>query len=89
MSDNDKSIKFPALPVLPGWVNLTEAAELVGITRQHAFKKVALAAAGKTGGWKTAHRVGSQNAYVVARQEIDEILAAKTPQIDQGTEGDE
>ncbi|MCL2793962.1 MAG: hypothetical protein FWD85_01495 [Microbacteriaceae bacterium] len=77
MTVDEKPIKYPGLPVLDGWVNLTEAAELLGITRQHAYKKLALAAAGKSGGWKSARRVGSQNTYVVSRPEIDELLAAK------------
>ena len=43
--------EFENIPVLDGWVNLTEAAEMIGITRQHAHKKARLANEGKpTGG---------------------------------------
>jgi hypothetical protein len=69
--------EFTELPVLAGWVNLTEAAELLGITRQHAFKKTRLANAGHPGGWKTVHRIGSKPMYVVSTQEIAELLTAR------------
>jgi len=69
--------EFTNLPVLAGWVNLTEAAEMLGITRQHAFKKTRLANAGQPGGWKTVHRVGSKPMYVVSTQEIADLLTAR------------
>jgi hypothetical protein len=62
----------PELPVLEGWVNLTEAAEIIGITRQHSYKKASRF--GQVGGYKTLHRVGNQATYVVATSELDEIL---------------
>lgn len=69
--------EFENIPMLDGWVNLTEAAERIGITRQHAHKKVRLANEGKLNGWKTIHRVGSKPMYVVSILEIEEILEAK------------
>ncbi len=67
--------EFENIPTLDGWVNLTEAAEMVGITRQHAHKKARLANEGKPNGWKTIRRVGSKPMYVVSLGEVEEILA--------------
>lgn len=70
--------EFENIPALEGWVNLTEAAEMIGITRQHAHKKARLANEGKPNGWKSIRRVGSKPMYVVSTREIGEILAAAT-----------
>lgn len=69
LSDN------PDVPTLKGWVNITEAAEMLGITRQHSYKKATQF--GRPGGWRTLHRVGTQPAYVVAIEEIEELKAAR------------
>jgi hypothetical protein len=69
----------PNVPSLPGWVNITEAAELLGISRQHSYKKATLF--GKRGGWDTLHRIGSQPAYVIALSEIEEIKAAREDRV--------
>lgn len=66
--------EFENIPVLEGWVNLTEAAEMIGITRQHAHKKARLANEGKPNGWKSIRRVGTKPMYLVSTEEIDEIL---------------
>jgi hypothetical protein len=66
--------EFEDIPTLDGWVNLTEAAEMIGITRQHAHKKVRLANEGKPNGWKSVRRVGSKPMYVVSLSEIAEML---------------
>lgn len=58
----------PNVPKLEGWVNITEAAELLGITRQHGYKRA------KTGGFKSLHRVGNQPAYVISLSEIADII---------------
>lgn len=70
--------EFDNIPILDGWVNLTEAAEMLGITRQHAYKKTRLANEGKPNGWKTVRRVGGKPMYVVSIREIDENLAHQT-----------
>lgn len=69
------SEKLNNLPALDGWVNLTEAAELTGITRQHSYKKARLANEGKPGGWRTVCRVGTKPSYVVSLDEIKEIIS--------------
>lgn len=69
LSDN------PDVPTLKGWVNITEAAEMLGITRQHSYKKATQF--GRPGGWNTLHRVGTQPAYVVAVSEIEELKRAR------------
>lgn len=68
--------EFENIPVLDGWVNLTEAAEMIGITRQHAHKKARLANLGKPNGWKSIRRVGTKPMYVVSLDEISEILSS-------------
>lgn len=62
----------PDVPMLEGWVNLTEGADLLGITRQHAYKTA------KQGKYKTLHKIGHQPSYVIATTEIDEILAERS-----------
>lgn len=59
------------IPQLDGWVNLTEAAEMLGITRQHAFKKARQANDGHPSGWKTIRRIGSKPMYVISVTEIE------------------
>lgn len=70
------------IPILDGWVNLTEAAEMLGITRQHAFKKARQANDGHPNGWKTIRRVGSKPMYVVSTAEIEDLLAAQGDKTD-------
>lgn len=70
------------IPTLDGWVNLTEAAEMLGITRQHAFKKARQANDGHPSGWKTIRRIGSKPMYVVSTTEIKELLAARGEETD-------
>lgn len=75
------------IPKLDGWVNLTEAAEMLGITRQHAFKKARQADAGLPNGWKTIHRVGSKPMYVVSTSEIVQLQSGEedTTDLEKGT----
>lgn len=61
------------IPTLDGWVNLTEAAEMIGITRQHAHKKARLANEGKPNGWKSIRRVGNKPMYVVSLEEVEQM----------------
>lgn len=68
--------EFENIPVLDGWVNLTEAAEMIGFTRQHAFKKARQANEGHPNGWKTIRRIGSKPMYVVSIAEIADLQAA-------------
>lgn len=69
--------KLENIPVLEGWVNLTEAAEILGITRQHAYKRAKLTAQGKRGGWRTLHQIGSKPMYVVSLSEVKGELERK------------
>jgi hypothetical protein len=66
--------KLGNLPQLSGWVNLTEAAEILGISRQHAYRRARLAHEGKAGGWKTVCRIGTKPSYVVALSELQDEL---------------
>lgn len=70
------------IPALDGWVNLTEAAEMLGITRQHAFKKARQANDGHPSGWKSIRRIGSKPMYVVSTAEIEDLLAAQGDKTD-------
>ena len=69
------SAKLDNIPKLDGWVNLTEASEILGITRQHAYKMARLANEGKSGGWRTLHQIGTKPTYVVSVTEIQERQA--------------
>lgn len=60
-----------SIPTLPGWVNLTEAGVLLGVTRQHAWKMA------DSGRFASLHRVGSQPVYVVSTDEIARMNEAK------------
>jgi len=71
--------KLGNLPQLEGWVNLTEAAEILGISRQHAYRRARLANEGKMGGWKTVCRIGTKPSYVVALSELQEELLVTRP----------
>ena len=68
--------EFENIPALDGWVNLTEAAEMIGFTRQHAFKKARQAKEGHPNGWKTIRRIGSKPMYVVSIAEIADLQKA-------------
>ncbi|MBA4248550.1 MAG: hypothetical protein C0444_09705 [Microbacterium sp.] len=70
------------IPQLDGWVNLTEAAEMLGITRQHAFKKVRQANDGHPSGWRTIRRVGSKPMYVISTAEIADLQSASDSKTD-------
>lgn len=58
----------PTVPVLNGWVNITEAADMLGITRQHGYKLAS------HNGFKSLHKVGNQPAYVISTVEIAEMI---------------
>lgn len=60
------------IPVLEGWVGLTEAGELTGVTRQQSYKRA------RTGYYKTLHRIGNSTITVVALSEIEDINGRKT-----------
>jgi hypothetical protein len=64
------------IPTLDGWVNLIEADEMLGFTRQHAFKKVRQANDGDPNGWRTIRGVGSEPVYVVSIAEIADLQNA-------------
>lgn len=57
-------MKIPDVPVLPGWVNLTEAAEMIGVSRQHSYRMA------RDGKWTTLHRIGTKEFYVVSLEEV-------------------
>lgn len=73
------------IPTLDGWVNLTEAAEMLGITRQHAFKKARQANDGHPSGWKTIRRIGSKPMYVISVAEIEEVMGTSRTNLMRGT----
>ena len=54
------------VPVLEEWINLTEAAEILGLSRQYVNK-----IAEKT--FKSLHKLGNSPALVVRRSEIEAI----------------
>jgi len=61
----------PDIPVLDGWVGLTEAGERLGISRQHSYKLA------KHGGYESIHRIGNSSITVVSTEEIEQKLKEK------------
>jgi hypothetical protein len=61
----------PDIPVLEGWVNLTEAGDLIGVSRQHAYRLAA------KGYFETLKRVGTQPVFVVSTTELNSINEEK------------
>lgn len=51
-----------------GWINLTEAAELLGVTRSYVYKL-----ANKPDGLTTLRCIGNQASYVVQAEEIERL----------------
>lgn len=58
----------PDIPILPGWVPLTEAAVRLGVTRQHSYKRA------QNNGFKSLHRLAGSTITVVSTEELDEII---------------
>ena len=52
------------LPILDDWVSLTEAAQLLGFSRQHAYKLA------QDRAFHTLRRVGTAHIAVVSREEV-------------------
>lgn len=61
------------IPTLEGWVNITEAADMLGISRQHSWRM----ATSDPPKWKTVHRIGTSGVYVVATSEVEERMARR------------
>lgn len=60
------------VPKLEGWVNITEAAEIAGISRQYSYRLAKRTMQGKKGGWATLHQVGNKLIHVVQASEAEE-----------------
>lgn len=63
-----------SLPQLDGWLGITEAAEVLGISRQCSFRMAKRTNDGLDGGWQTIHQVGTKPHYLIR---VDEVLARK------------
>lgn len=65
------------IPALEGgWVNLTEAAGLLGLTRSYVYK-----CAGE-GKFNTLRRIGSQSVFVVNEREIQNMIDQRTKPVE-------
>lgn len=62
---------FESVPILEGWINLTEAAERLGVSPQH----VSRLAHGDA--FKTIRRVGNKKMLVVSSAEVDAMAEAR------------
>lgn len=58
-------------PQLGDWITIAEAAEILGITRQNAWK---LAGRGK---FRSVHKIGSKKFFVISRAEVEEYKEAR------------
>lgn len=56
------------IPALEGWVTITEAADMLGISRQHSWRM----ATQDPPKWKTIHKIGTAGVYVVSLEEVEE-----------------
>lgn len=68
------------IPVLEGYINLTEAAEKLGITRQYAHTKA------KNGLFKSIKRIGTKASFVVSTDEVDDMLTEQNATADAAPE---
>lgn len=55
------------LPRIPGWVALTEAGDLLGVSRQHAYRMA------RERTFKSLARVGDSFTIVVSTDEVEEM----------------
>jgi predicted DNA-binding protein (UPF0251 family) len=55
-------------PALAGWVTCTQAAEMLGITRQSVNKAV------NAGEFKTLHRLGERPIFVIKTNEVSDLV---------------
>lgn len=62
------------LPQLEGWLGITEAAEVLGVSRQYSFRMAKRTNDGLEGGWQTIHQVGTKPHYLIRH---DEVMARK------------
>lgn len=72
---NAKLTENADIPVLQEWISLTEAAEILGLSRQYVNKKASL------GTYKTLHRLGNSPSLVVRRKEIEKIRDKRTARV--------
>lgn len=66
-------LEAPRLPF--GIIGLAEAAEIIGCSRQHAWR---LAGQGK---FPSLRQVGSKPLYVVTREDAERIRDSRTPEV--------
>jgi excisionase family DNA binding protein len=57
------------IPVLDGWVLIAEAAEMLGVTRQHAYRLV------RNGDLTNVRRLGTSSFYVVKTADVDKRIS--------------
>lgn len=74
-------MKIQNVPPLEGYVNLVEAAEILGISRQHSGRFAA------SGAYKTLRQVGSKQVFVVKTSEVEALKATRraSPDVADGT----
>lgn len=66
------------LPVLEGWLGVQGAADRLGYTRQHVFRLF------KARKFKTLRRIQDTFTVVVATQELDDMIAARSGEPEDG-----
>lgn len=55
-----------SVPLLPGWVSITEAASILEFTRQYCYRLA------QNGYFDTLHRVGVSTTFVISTKELEE-----------------
>lgn len=59
------------VPVLEGWVAITEAAEILGFTRQYCYRLA------QNGYFESIRRVGKSTTFVISTEELDSKKALR------------
>lgn len=67
MNKNPRLDPEGTLPLLPGWVGITEAGELLGVTRQHAYRMAEM------GKFESLCRIGKAHIFVVSMDEVERM----------------
>lgn len=61
------------IPTLGDWINLTEAANILGVSRSYLYKVAP--------SFNSLYRIGTQAVYVVSRAEVEEFAEARSIRI--------
>lgn len=77
MSDKTSALSELDVPVLEGWVNLTEAAAVMSVSRQYVHKLA------QQGSFPSLHKIaGARDTFIVSRDEVETLAAKRAAEVD-------